>query len=106
MSDPLTPVRTAAEYDAERDPLRQINSMGRIVQIGPFKFTATATDWPDVKSAEEAASRLAVILNSGGHVYKDMPVNDVLDQLGEAIRRQLDVDDSRPYGMTFIAEPV
>lgn len=88
------------------DAIPQINSMGRVVQIGPFKFTAIAADWPTIQDAEEAASKLAVILNTTGHVYKNMPVNDILDQLGEAIRRQIDVDDSRPYGMTFIAEPL
>jgi hypothetical protein len=105
-AQPLLPNVTAEQYEAERDPLRQVNSMERIVQIGPYKFRATATDWPDVKSAETAASRLAVILNTEHRIFTGRAVNDILDDLGERIRAELNIDDSRPYGMTFVAEPL
>ena len=105
-AQPLLPNVSASQYEAERDPLRQINSMGRVVQIGPFKFTVIAADWGSIHEAETAASRLAVILNTEHRIFTGRAVNDILDDLGERIRAELNIDDARPYGMTFVAEPL
>lgn len=97
---------TAEQYAADRTGVTVLNSIARIVQIGPFKFRVIAADWPSIQAAETAASMLATILQHEGSSFGNKPVNDVLDDLGERIRGELGVDDSRPYGMCFTAEPV
>ena len=106
MAQPVVPNVSAEQYAADREAVNVINSMARIVQIGPFKFRVTASDWPDVKSAETAASMLAAILHEERHNFGVRSVNDILDDLGERIRREMGVDDSRPLGMCFTAEPL
>lgn len=106
---PILPNVSAEQYaiDRARHEVNVLRSMGRVVQIGPHKFSIYAEDWGSIKACEEAASRCAIILNTQGHSFKDRPVEEVLDQLADRIMGELGIAPDRILGCSFVVvEPV
>ena len=101
---PIWPNVSAAQYDIDRtrEAVNVVRSMGRRVQIAQYRLSIYAEDWGDIKTAEEAASRCAIILNTQGHTFKDRPVEEVLDELADRIMGELGIPADRHLGCCFV----
>lgn len=108
MNSPILPTIDRETYEADRaaEAVNVLRSEPRIVQIGPFKFRAIAEDWGSSKACEEAASMLAVMLNTQAADFKDQVVTDVLDALADRIMGELRIPADRMLGCAFIVEPL
>lgn len=102
----MLPTVTNAEHEAECVAVNVLRSMGRIVQMGPFRFRLVAEDFGSVKACEEAASRCAIILHTEGADFKDKAVTEVLDALADRIMAELEIPADRILGCSFLVEPV
>jgi len=90
----------------DANPINVLRSVPRRVQLGPFAFNLSAEDWPSIKDCETAASRAGELLRLYHPAFSAQAVTPFLDELADRIQRELEIDPGRPFGCSFIVEPV
>lgn len=107
-AQPVWPNVSAEQYaeDRTREAVNVLRSVGRIVQIGPHKFSVVAEDFGSILDCEKAASRLVEILRTEGAPFRGRAIIEVLDDLADRIREELGISEERILGCCFCVEPV